>query len=85
VLATIVKEDPIQVVFNVSQRQLIEARRDVPQEQLNAIVACLRLADGSTYNQPGKLDFVGVQADPNTDSIPCARSSPIRRAFSPTG
>jgi membrane fusion protein (multidrug efflux system) len=70
VLATIVKEDPIQVVFNVSQRQLIEARRDVPQEQLNAIVARLRLADGSTYNQPGKLDFVGVQADPNTDSIP---------------
>ena len=70
VLATVVKEDPIQVVFNVSQRQLIEARRDVPKEQLDAIVARLRLADGSTYDQPGKLDFVGVQADPNTDSIP---------------
>jgi len=69
-LATVVKEDPIQVVFNVSQRQLIEARRDVPQEQLSAITARLRLADGSTYGQPGKLDFVGVQADPNTDSIP---------------
>ena len=70
VLATVVKEDPIQVVFNVSQRQLLEARRDVPKEQLTAIVARLRLADGSTYAEPGKLDFVGVQADPNTDSIP---------------
>jgi len=70
VLATVVKENPIQVVFNVSQRQLIEARRDVPKEQLAAIVARLRLADGSTYPQPGSLDFVGVQADPNTDSIP---------------
>jgi membrane fusion protein (multidrug efflux system) len=70
VLATVVKEDPIQVVFNISQRQLLEARRDVPQDQLDQITARLRLADGSTYAQPGKLDFVGSQADPNTDSIP---------------
>ncbi len=70
VLATVVKEDPIQVVFNVSQRQLLEARRDVPEDQPGQIVARLRLADGSTYGQPGKLDFVGSLADPNTDSIP---------------
>jgi membrane fusion protein, multidrug efflux system len=70
VLATVVKDDPIQVVFNVSQRQLIETRRDLPQDQFAQVVARLRLADGSTYGQPGKLDFVGVQADPNTDSIP---------------
>jgi membrane fusion protein (multidrug efflux system) len=69
-LATVVKENPIQVVFNVSQRQLLEARRDVPAEQLAQITARLRLADGSTYAETGKLDFVGVQADPNTDSIP---------------
>ncbi len=70
VLATVVKEDPIQVVFNVSQRQLLETRRDLPADQLAEITARLRLADGSTYGEPGKLDFVGVQADPNTDSIP---------------
>jgi membrane fusion protein, multidrug efflux system len=69
-LATVVKQDPIQVVFNVSQRQLLAARREVPSDQLSAFVARLRLADGSTYAEPGKLDFVGVQADPNTDSIP---------------
>ena len=70
ILATIVRQDPVQVVFNVSQRQLLEARRDAPQSNLDAIVAHLRLADGSTYDQPGHIDFLGVQADPNTDSVP---------------
>jgi membrane fusion protein, multidrug efflux system len=70
VLATVVKEDPIQVVFNVSQRQLLEARRDISGDYLGQVVARLRLADGTTYGQPGKLDFVGSLADPNTDSIP---------------
>ena len=36
VLATVVKEDPIQVVFNVSQRQLLEARRELPADQLGS-------------------------------------------------
>jgi membrane fusion protein, multidrug efflux system len=70
VLATVVKQDPIQVVFNVSQRQLLAARRNMPADQVAALVARLRLADGSTYGEQGKLDFMGVQADPNTDSVP---------------
>ncbi len=70
VLATVVRQDPIQVVFNVTQRQMIETRRDAPQDRLDSIVARLRLADGSTYDQHGHIDFVGVQADPNTDSVP---------------
>lgn len=70
VLATVVKENPIQVVFNVSQRQLLQERRTMPKGELDTILARLRLADGSTYAEPGKLDFVGVQADPNTNSIP---------------
>lgn len=70
VLAAVVSENPIQVVFNVTQRQLIEARREVPQDHLDGIVARLRLADGSLYDQPGHIDFVGVQADPRTDSVP---------------
>ena len=65
-----VKENPIQVVFNVSQRQLLKGRRELPANQMAAFVVRLRLADGSTYGDPGKLDFLGVQADPNTDSLP---------------
>lgn len=70
ILATVVKENPIQVVFNVPQRQLIEARRDAAQHTLDAIVARLRLADGSTYTESGHIDFIGVQADPQTDAVP---------------
>jgi membrane fusion protein, multidrug efflux system len=81
VLATVVRQDPIQVVFNVTQRQLIEARRDVPQDRIEAIVARLRLADGSTYDQPGHIDFVGVQADPNTDSVPLRAVFPNPKDF----
>jgi membrane fusion protein (multidrug efflux system) len=81
VLATVVKKDPIQVVFNISQRQLLELRRDAPSAQLADVVARLRLADGSTYSEPGKLDFLGVQADPNTDSIPLRAVFPNPRDF----
>jgi membrane fusion protein, multidrug efflux system len=51
VLATVVKQDPIQVVFNVSQRQLQQERHVAPKEQLDTIVVRLRLADGSTYSE----------------------------------
>ncbi len=81
VLATVVRQDPIQVVFNVTQRQLIEARREAPQDRFDAIVARLRLADGSTYDQPGHIDFVGVQADPNTDSVPLRAVFPNPKDF----
>lgn len=81
VLATVVREDPIQVVFNVSQRQLLEARRTVPEDELVQIVARLRLADGSTYGERGHLDFIGAQADPNTDSIPLRAVFPNPKGF----
>ena len=70
ILATVVRANPIQVVFNVSQRQLLAVRRDMPADQMAAFIVRLRLANGSAYGEPGKLDFFGVQADPNTDSLP---------------
>lgn len=70
VLAVVVREDPIEVTFPVTQRQLLEVRRDTGTLDLNSIVASLRLADGSRYAQQGRIDFVGVQADAKTDSIP---------------
>lgn len=81
VLATVIKQAPIQVVFNVSQRQLQQERHAAPKEQLDAIVARLRLADGSTYSELGKLDFIGHQADPNTNSIPLRAVFPNPKGF----
>jgi len=65
VLATVVSESPIRVLFPVTQRELLEARRDAqigdpPQVRL-------KLADGSIYKEKGKLDFIDITVDPKTD------------------
>ena len=66
VLATVVTESPIRVQFSVTQRELLEARR---QESAggDGLVVQLRLADDSLYPEKGKLDFIDVVVDPKTD------------------
>lgn len=65
VLTTVVKEDPIHVLFQVTQRELLEARRDKSAGDLP--IVRIRLADGSFYKEKGKLDFIDVTVDPKTD------------------
>lgn len=66
VLATVVSEHPMRVLFPVTQRELMEARRD-GQTDGSGIVVQLRLADGSLYKEKGKLDFIDVTVDAKTD------------------
>ncbi len=66
VLATVVSEHPMRVQFPVTQRELMEARRD-GQTDGSGLVVQLRLADGSLYKEKGKLDFIDVTVDPKTD------------------
>jgi membrane fusion protein (multidrug efflux system) len=65
VLATVVKENPIRVLFPVTQRELLEARRDSSAGDPASVR--VRLADGSFYKEQGKLDFIDVTVDPKTD------------------
>ena len=65
VLATVVSENPIRVLFSITQRELLDARRDTTSG--DALVVRLRLADGSIYKNKGKLDFIDVTADAKTD------------------
>jgi membrane fusion protein, multidrug efflux system len=65
ILATVVAEQPMQVVFNVTQRELLEARRGG--STAAALKARVRLADDSLYAEAGTLDFIDVQIDPRTD------------------
>ncbi len=65
VLATVVKENPIRVLFSITQRELLDARRDTTSG--DAVVVRLRLADGSIYKEKGKIDFIDVTADAKTD------------------
>jgi membrane fusion protein (multidrug efflux system) len=65
VLVNVVQEDPMEVLFSVSQREMLEARRVT--EATGTLVARIKLADGSIYPETGHLDFVDVQANPQTD------------------
>ena len=68
VLATVVSEHPIRVLFPVTQRELLDARRGAGPGGSDNIVARLRLADGSFYSEKGKVDFLDVTVDPKTDT-----------------
>ena len=66
VLATVVTENPMRVLFSVTQRELLEARRDGG-GGADGLVVQLRLADDAIYAEKGKLDFLDVTVDPKTD------------------
>jgi membrane fusion protein (multidrug efflux system) len=70
-LATIVSRDPIYVRFPLTQRELLAAKRDVQDKggDPSKVVVRVRLPDGSTYDQPGHLNFVDVTTDPGTDTV----------------
>lgn len=68
VLALIVSQDPIYVVFPVSERQLLDLRR---QGQVTAVARTVRVlfADGSSYDQTGTIDFIDVTVNRETDTV----------------
>ena len=65
VLATVVSETPIRVLFPVTQRELLEAKRNASTGDPPAVR--LKLADGSLYKEKGKIDFIDIAVDPKTD------------------
>lgn len=65
VLATVVQADPVDVLFPVTQRELLDARRQGG--KVDSLLVRARLADGSFYGQKGRINFIDVQVDPRTD------------------
>jgi membrane fusion protein (multidrug efflux system) len=69
-LATIVSQDPIYVIFQVSQRNILEYKRRVAEPDSNGRVTIhIRLPNGSIYPHPGLSNFLDVQADTTTDTV----------------
>jgi membrane fusion protein, multidrug efflux system len=64
VLTTVVKDDPMEVLFSVTQREMLEARDT---EVTGKVRARVRLANGSLYSEKGQIDFLDVQVNPRTD------------------
>lgn len=67
-LATLMSLDPMRLRFYVRQKALLDARAkygsDLPQ-----LVLTVKLADGTIYDQTGKLLFTDVEANSSTDSV----------------
>lgn len=69
-LATVVSQDPMYVVFPMSVRALEELRdKNADKGGLDAVKISLRLPNGKTYGQTGKIDFVDTTVAKDTDSI----------------
>jgi membrane fusion protein (multidrug efflux system) len=70
-LATIVSQDPIYVIFQVPQRNVLAYRQRVAQspDKKAHVTIHLKLPDGSIYPHPGVTNFLDVQVDTTTDTV----------------
>lgn len=70
-LATIVSQDPINVTFPVSQRELLDVRKQAEANGTDprAVRVKVRLANGSMYDQIGTINFIDVTVSTTTDTI----------------
>ena len=78
-LATIVQQDPIGVIFPVSQRDLLAVREKMGDSaKLNNHTVYVEIGKGKRYQYPGKVDFldVGVNKPGTPNTAPQARQAP---------
>ncbi len=70
-LTTVVSQDPIYVIFQASERDVLDYRHKVAESgQANANVTVhVRLPNGTTYPHPGVTNFLDVEVDPTTDTL----------------
>lgn len=68
-LTVLVSQDPIYVVFPVSQREFLTLEKDGQKTDVNSLNVRLRFSDDSVYDQTGKIDFVDVTVDQATDTV----------------
>ena len=70
VLATIVGQDPIYVSFPITQREVLQVRKQLGGDAKAAdAVVHIQLADESRYPNDGKVSFIDVTANQGTDSV----------------
>jgi membrane fusion protein, multidrug efflux system len=70
VLATIVSQDPMYVVFTVSNRTRLDLRnRYADKGGYGAVVIKLQLPDGTTYGHDAKLDYISPTVAETTDTL----------------
>jgi len=69
VLTTIVSQDPMYVVFPVSQREFLQAQKTGQGPDVGSIKVRLRYSDGTLYDKLGTINFVNVSVNQGTDTV----------------
>jgi membrane fusion protein, multidrug efflux system len=70
-LATIVSQDPIYVLFQVSERDVLDYKRRLaePESKSPHLNIHIRLPNGMLYPHAGTTNFLDVQVDNTTDTV----------------
>jgi membrane fusion protein (multidrug efflux system) len=70
-LATIVSQDPIYVIFQVSERDVLEYKRRTaaPSGESPHVAVRLKMPDASMYPLPGLSNFLDIQVGSTTDTV----------------
>ena len=70
-LATIVSQDPIYVIFQASERDVLDYSRRIAEsaDKSPHVVIHVKLPNGATYPHPGLSNFLDVQVDATTDTV----------------
>jgi membrane fusion protein (multidrug efflux system) len=70
-LATVVRQDPIYVIFQVSERDVLDYKRRLAESQNKNthLKIHIKLPNGQAYAHEGVTNFLDVQVDANTDTV----------------
>jgi membrane fusion protein (multidrug efflux system) len=68
-LATVVTTDPIYVELHISEKVMIEARRNGLNTNQAPNAPTLKLSDGSAYSEQGTFTFISPEVNRNTDTL----------------
>lgn len=70
-LTTVVSQDPIYVIFQASERDVLDYRQKVNEsaDKSANVTVHVRLPNGSIYPHPGVTNFLDVEVDPTTDTL----------------
>jgi membrane fusion protein (multidrug efflux system) len=70
-LATIVSQDPIYVIFQASERDVLDYKRRIAEltDKSGHLPISITMPDGSAYAQKGMTDFLDIQVTGNTDTV----------------
>ena len=70
-LATIVSQDPIYVIFQASEADIIEYKQRIAAsaDKNPHVTIHIKLPDGTIYPHPGVTNFLDVQVEADTDTV----------------